>query len=68
MRDLKKENEILKEQIIVLRNYLKVLKKKNKINKDSMMRIEKILYLKEDEIYRLKKEIKRYEQQYRNDN
>ena len=68
MKDLKKENELLKEQIVVLRNYLNILKKKNKINKDSMLRVEKIIYLKDDEIYRLKKELKEYERKYRNNN
>ena len=33
-----------------------------------MQRMEKIIYLKDDEIYRLKKELRNYERKYRNDN
>ena len=66
--NLKKRNKELEEYLIVVKNYCNVLKKKNKIQKDSMERMEKIIYLKEDEIYRLKKELRNYERKYRNDN
>lgn len=66
--NLKKRNKELEEYLIVVKNYCNVLKKKNKIQKDSMQRMEKIIYLKEDEIYRLKKELRNYERKYRNDN
>ena len=66
--NLKKRNKELEEYLIIVKNYCNVLKKKNKIQKDSMQRMEKIIYLKEDEIYRLKKELRNYEQKYRNDN
>ena len=59
--NLKKRNKELEEYIIVLKNYANVLKKKNQINKDTIQRMEKLIYLKEDEIYRLKKELKNYE-------
>lgn len=62
--NLKKRNKELEEYIIVLKNYANVLKKKNQINKDTMQRMEKLIYLKEDEIHRLKKVIKKYEQQF----
>ena len=41
--DLKKENKQLKEYIIVLKNYCNVLKKKNQIQKDSMVRNQKLI-------------------------
>ena len=66
--NLKKRNKELEEYLIVVKNYCNVLKKKNKIQKDSMQRMEKIIYLKEDEIYRLKKELRNYERKYKNDN
>ena len=66
--NLKKRNKELEEYLIIVKNYCNVLKKKNKIQKDSMQRMEKIIYLKEDEIYRLKKELRNYERKYRNDN
>ena len=40
MKDKKRIKE-LEEYIIVLKNYANVLKKKNKIQKDSMQRMEK---------------------------
>ena len=66
--NLKKRNKELEEYLIVVKNYCNVLKKKNNIQKDSMKRMKKIIYLKEDEIYRLKKELRNYERKYRNDN
>ena len=60
MKDKKKIKE-LEEYIIVLKNYANVLKKKNKIQKDSMNRMAKVINLKDEEIYRLKKELKKYE-------
>lgn len=63
--NLKKENEILKERIIVYKNYANVLKKKNQINKDTMQRMEKLIYQLHDEITRLNKEIKNYERQFK---
>ena len=53
--DLKKENKQLKEYIIVLKNYCNVLKKKNQIQKDSMVRNQKLILKLQDEIKLLKK-------------
>ena len=52
---LKKENKQLKEYIIVLKNYCNVLKKKNQIQKDSMVRNQKLILKLQDEIKLLKK-------------
>lgn len=59
--NLKKRNKELEEYIIVLKNYANVLKKKNKIQKDSMQRMEKIINIQQDEIHKLKKELRKYE-------
>ena len=60
MKDKKRIKE-LEEYIIVLKNYANVLKKKNKIQKDSMQRMEKMINIQQDEIYKLKKELRKYE-------
>ena len=60
MKDKKRIKE-LEEYIIVLKNYANVLKKKNKIQKDSMLRMEKIINIQQDEIHKLKKELRKYE-------
>ena len=48
---------MLKEKLIHYRNYANVLKKKNKISKDSMERMQKLIYQLYDEIYLLNKKI-----------
>ena len=60
MKEKKKIKE-LEEYIIVLKNYANVLKKKNKIQKDSMQRMEKMINIQQDEIHKLKKELRKYE-------
>ena len=60
MKDKKRIKE-LDEYIIVLKNYANVLKKKNKIQKDSMQRMEKMINIQQDEIHKLKKELRKYE-------
>lgn len=60
MKDKKRIKE-LEEYIIVLKNYANVLKKKNKIQKDSMQRMEKMINIQQDEIHKLKKELRKYE-------
>ena len=60
MNDKKRIKE-LEEYIIVLKNYANVLKKKNKIQKDSMQRMEKMINIQQDEIHKLKKELRKYE-------
>ena len=49
---LKKENSELKEYIVVLKNYCNVLKKKNQIQKDSMVRNQKLILKYQDRIAR----------------
>ena len=60
MKDKKRIKE-LEEYIIVLKNYANVLKKKNKIQKDSMERMQKMINIQHDEIHKLKKELRKYE-------
>lgn len=60
MKDTKRIKE-LEEYIIVLKNYANVLKKKNKIQKDSMERMQKMINIQHDEIHKLKKELRKYE-------
>ena len=60
MKDKKRIKE-LEEYIIVLKNYANVLRKKNKIQKDSMQRMEKMINIQQDEIHKLKKELRKYE-------
>ena len=57
----KKRIKELEEYIIVLKNYANVLKKKNKIQKDSMERMQKMINIQHDEIHKLKKELRKYE-------
>lgn len=57
----KKEIEYLKEYNVVLKNYIKVLKKKLDISKDTILRNQKYINV-------LEERVKRYESKYRNNN
>lgn len=62
MNRIEKENEILKEQIIVIKNYANVLKKKVTIYKDSLDRSLKYNDVLKLKVKRLEKELRKYEQ------
>lgn len=57
----KKEIDYLKEYNVVLKNYIKVLKKKLDISKDTIIRNQKYINV-------LEERVKRYESKYRNNN
>ena len=57
----KKEIDYLKEYNVVLKNYIKVLKKKLDISKDTIIRNQKYIEV-------LEERVKRYESKYRNNN
>ena len=52
------KNKELEEKLIVMRNYLTILKKKDKINKESMKRVQELIDKYKLEIKRLIKENK----------
>ena len=58
---MKKELEYLREYNVVLKNYIKVLKKKLDISKDTIKRNQKYISV-------LEERAKRYERKYRNNN